>query len=193
MTARRFLAGVALLLAACTTAACAQVVSGSGTIAADVPTGGGELTGAPTVSGSVPAPTRTSSSNSPSSSDSDDDASNRVCQALDRSAVEDLFGTEVSFGRSSTSGCQIRADDGRSMIVAVFEYLKLSEYKKSGSTKLTVAGNPAVKTSSTIIYVARGSDPDAAGLIAAYFAGLRDGGEAVATKVLELVVPKFPK
>jgi len=193
MTARRFLAGVALLLAACTTAACAQVVPGSGTIAADVPTGGGQPTGAPTVSGSMPAPTETSSSNSPSRSGSDDDASNQVCQALDRSAVEHLFGTEVSFGRSSTSGCQIRADDGRSMIVAVFDYLKLSEYKKSGSTKLTVAGNPAVKTSTTVIYVARGGDPDAAGLIAAYFAGLRDGGEAIATKVLELVVPKFRK
>jgi hypothetical protein len=50
-----------------------------------------------------------------------------------------------------------------------------------------------VKTSTTIIYVARGSDPAAAGLVAAYFAGLRDGGDQLATKILEQVVPKFPK
>lgn len=198
MTARRILAGVALLFAACTTAACAQVVSGTGTIAADVPAGGGGLPTA-TATGSAPTPTETSSSSSSSSSSSpsptgsgSDDPS-PVCQALDKSAVETAFGTGVTFGRSSSSGCQIRADDGRSMIVAVFDYLKLSEYKKADSTDLTVGGNPAVKTSTTIIYVARGKDPNAAGLIAAYFAGLRDGGDAVATKVLEQVVPKFPK
>jgi hypothetical protein len=79
------------------------------------------------------------------------------------------------------------------MIIAVFDYLKLTEYKKSDTTDLTVAGHPAVKTSTTIIYVARSKDPAGAGLVAAYFAGLRDGGDAIATKVLELVVPKFQK
>lgn len=197
MTARRILAGVALLLAACTTAACAQVVSGTGTVASDVQAGGGGL-GTPTATGSTPSPTETSSSSSssspsPSSTGSGSDDPSPVCQALDKSAVETAFGTGVSFGRSSSSGCQIRGDDGRSMIVAVFDYLKLSEYKKAGSTDITVGGNPAVRTQSTIIYVARGKDPNAAGLIAAYFAGLRDGGDAVATKILEMVVPKFPK
>ena len=196
MTARRILAGLALLFAACTTAACAQVVSGTGTVASDVQSGGGGITSSPSASGSSPSPTETmtsTSSPSPSSSASGSDAPSPVCLALDKSAVETAFGTGVTFGRSSSSGCQIRADDGRSMIVAVFDYLKLSEYKKADSTDLTVAGHPAVRTSTTIIYVARGTDPEAAGLIAAYFAGLRDGGDAIAKKVLELVVPKFPK
>ena len=198
MTARRILAGVALLFAASTAAACAQVVDGTGTIAADVPAGGGGITGSPSLTSSPsPDETESSSSSAPStsssSSSSGGDESSPVCDAMDKKAVESAFGTSVSFGRSQSSGCQLRASDGRSMIVAVFDYLKLSEYKKADSTDLTVAGHPAVKTSTTIIYVARGSDPDAAGLVAAYFAGLRDGGDAVATKILELVVPKFPK
>ena len=80
------------------------------------------------------------------------------------------------------------------MIVAVFDYLKLSEYKKADTTDLTVAGHPAVKTSTTIIYVGPQHRPRTAnGLVAAYFAGLRDGGDVIATKVLELVVPKYAK
>jgi hypothetical protein len=204
MTARRILAGLALLIAACTTAACAQVVSGTGTVASDVQSGGGGL-GTPSPSGSMSTPDETessssssssmpSTSSSSSSSGGGSDDPSPVCQALDKSAVQSAFGgSEVTFGRSSSSGCQIRAADGRSMIVAVFDYLKLTEYKKADSTDLTVAGNPAVKTATTIIYVARGKDPNAAGLIAAYFAGLRDGGDAIAVKVLEMVVPKFPK
>jgi hypothetical protein len=198
MTARRILAGIALLLAACTTTACAQVVTGSGQAAPDLQ--GGTITSSPTggstPTGSDPSSDPTSSAPSPSGSDDgaggDDDPS-PVCTAMSQSAVESLFGTGVSFGRSSSSGCQIRADDGRSMIVAVFDYLKLSEYKKSDTTDLTVAGHPAVKTPTTIIYVARGSSPDGNGLVAAYFANLRDGGDAIATKILELVVPKFAK
>jgi hypothetical protein len=194
MTARRILAGAALLLAACTTAACAQVVAGTGTVASDVQ--GGKVTASPT--GSAPTPTGssstpTSSTPSPSSSGDDSGDPSPVCQAMNQSAVEGLFGTGVSFGRSSSSGCQIRADDGRSMIVAVFDYLKLTEYKKADTTDLTVAGHPAVKTSTTIIYVARSTDPSANGLVAAYFAGLRDGGDVIAAKVLELVVPKYSK
>jgi hypothetical protein len=198
MTARRMLAGLGLLLAACTTAACAQVVSGTGSAAPDVQ---GQVTASP--SGSPTSSGDSSSSPSPSTSasaSSDDGGSDNgggdtspVCQALDKSAVESVFGSSVSFGRSSSSGCQIEAVDGRSMIVAVFDYLKLSEYKKPDTTDLTVAGHPAVKTSTTIIYVARSDNPDAAGLVAAYFAGLRDGGDVIATKILEQVVPKFPK
>lgn len=198
MTARRILAGLALLLAACTTAACAQVVTGSGSAAPDLQ--GGTITASPTGS----APTDSSSpASSPSASSSDDngtgsggngsDSPSPVCQALDKSAIESAFGSSVSFGRSSSSGCQIEAEDGRSMIVAVFDYLKLSEYKKPDTTDLTVAGHPALKTPTTIIYVSRTTNSDSAGLVAAYFAGLRDGGDAIATKVLEQVVPKFAK
>ncbi len=199
MTARRLLAALGPLLAACTTAACAQVVGGTGSAAPDIQ---GQVTASP--SGS-PTSSDDSSSSSPSasaSSSSDSggtdngggaDDTSPVCQALDKSAVESAFGSSVSFGRSSSSGCQIEAEDGRSMIVAVFDYLKLSAYKKPDTTDLTVAGHPAVKTSTTIIYVARGNNPDAAGLVAAYFAGLRDGGDVIATKILEQVVAKFPK
>jgi hypothetical protein len=194
MTARRILAGLALLLAACTTAACAQVVTGSGSAAPDLQ--GGTITASPTDS----APTDSNSpAPSPSASSSDDsggngsDSPSPVCLALDKSAIESAFGSSVSFGRSSSSGCQIEAEDGRSMIVAVFDYLKLSEYKKPDTTDLTVAGHPALKTSTTIIYVSRTTNPDSAGLVAAYFAGLRDGGDAIATNVLEQVVPKFAK
>jgi len=198
MTARRVLAGLGLLLAACTTTACAQVVSGTGSAAPDIQ---GQVTaspsGSPTSPGGSPSSSASPSAASSSDSGGDDngggDETSPVCQALDKSAVESAFGTSVSFGRSSSSGCQIEAADGRSMIVAVFDYLKLSDYKKPDTTDLTVAGHPAVKTPTTIIYVARGTDPDTPGLIAAYFAGLRDGGDVIATKILEQVVPKFPK
>ena len=200
MTARRILAGLGLLLAAYTTAACAQVVSGTGSAAPGIQ---GQVTASPSGSPTPSDDPSSSSSPSPSASSSSDgggddnggggDDTSPVCQALDKSAVESAFGSSVSFGRSSSSGCQIEAQDGRSMIVAVFDYLKLSEYKKPDTTDLTVAGHPAVKTPTTIIYVARSANPDAAGIVAAYYAGLRDGGDAVATKILEQVVPKFPK
>ena len=205
MTARRMLAGLGLLLAACATAACAQVVTGTGSAAPGIQ---GQVARAVRLPTSSDDPS-SSSSPSPSASSSSDSAgddngsggnngggrddTSAVCQALDKSAVESAFGSSVSFGRSSSSGCQIEAQDGRSMIVAVFDYLKLSEYKKPDTTDLTVAGHPAVKTPTTIIYVARSANPDAAGIVAAYYAGLRDGGDAVATKILEQVVPKFPK
>lgn len=199
MTARRILAGCALLLAACTTAACAQVVTGTGTVAADVQ-GGGSITSSPSPSASStddsssdPSTTASSPSSSSSSSSGSSGETSAVCQALNKSTVEGLFGTTVSFGRSSSSGCQLQAEDGRSMIIAVFDYLKLSEYKKADTTDLTVAGHPGVKTSTTIIYVSRGSSADTNGLVAAYFAGLRDGGDKLAAKILEMVVPKFAK
>lgn len=193
MTARRILAGLALLLAVPTAAACAQVVPGTGTIAADAQTGGGAPTGSPSPS-PTDEPTSTSdSSSAPSPSPSGSGGTSPVCQALDKSAVESAVGTSVTFSASPSSGCKIRADDGRSMIVAVFDYLKLSEYKRSGSTELTVGGYPAVRTSTTIIYVGRSKDPTAAGLLAAYFSGLRDGGDTTAAKVLELLIPKYKK
>lgn len=176
MTARRTLAGLALLLAVPAAAACARVVPGSGTLADDVQVAGptGSSAPSPSASGSV---ARTSP----------------VCEALDQDAVESAFGTSVTFGRSQGSGCQIRADDGRSMVVAVFDYLKLSEYRRPDSTELTVGGYPAVRTSATILYVGRSKDPAAAGLLAAYFGGLRDGGEPIATRVLELLIPQYAR
>ena len=193
MTARRILAGLALLLVVPTVVACAQVVPGSGTIAADAQVGGGGPTGSATPTPTdEPTSSSSSPSSSPSGSDSGDDTS-PVCQALDKAAVEAAFGTSVTFRRSQSSGCQLRADDGRSMIVAVFDYLKLSEYKKPGSTELAIGGYPAVRTSTTIIYVGRSKDPQAPGLLAAYFSGLRDGGDPLATKVLELLIPKYAR
>jgi hypothetical protein len=201
MTARRMLAGLGLLLAACTTAACAQVVSGSGSADPDIQS---RITASPTDAPTSSDDSSSAPSTSSSSSDSDDNGDDNnsggssgdtsaVCQALDKSAVESAFGGSVSFGRSSSSGCQIEAQDGRSMIIAIFDYLKLSEYKKGDTTDLTVAGHPGLKTATTIIYVSRSTSPDSPGLIATYFAGLRDGGDTIATKVLEQVVPKFSK
>lgn len=192
MTARRILAGLALLLAVPTGAACAQVVPGSGTLAADAQVAGGGPTGSAAPSPTGEPTSSSSPSSSPSASGSGGETS-PVCQALDKAAVEAALGTSVTLGRSQSSGCQLRADDGRSMIVAVFEYLQLSEYKKPGSTELTIGGHPAIRTSTTIIYVGRSKDPQAEGLLAAYFSGLRDGGEPIAVKVLELLIPKYAK
>ena len=194
MMARGILAGLTLLVAVPTAAACAQVVAGNGTIAADAQTGGRPTASSAPSPTEAPDPSESSSMPSPSSSPSGSGAgTSPVCQALDKRAVESAFGTSVSFSRSRSSGCQIRADDGRSMILAVFDYLKLSEYKRPGSTELTVGGYPAVRTSTTIIYVGRSKDPEAAGLLAAYFSGLREGGEPIATKVLELLIPAYKK
>jgi len=194
MTARRILVGFALLTAAAGAAACAQVVPGTGTIAADA-RAGGDPTGSssPSSSPSSGDSTESPSSSSPSPSSSSSGGTSPVCQALDKGAVEDAFGTSVTFNRSQSSGCQIRADDGRSMIVAVFDYLTLSEYKKAGSTELEVGGHPAIRTSTTIIYVGRSKDPDAEGLLAAYFSGLRDSGDAIAVKVLAQLIQKYAK
>ncbi|MFL6127871.1 MAG: DUF3558 family protein [Mycobacteriales bacterium] len=189
MTARRTLAGLALLLAVPAAAACARVVPGSGTLADDVQVAGPTGSSAPSPSDGSGSSTLTPS---PSASGSVARTS-PVCEALDQDAVESAFGTSVTFGRSQGSGCQIRADDGRSMVVAVFDYLKLSEYRRPDSTELTVGGYPAVRTSATILYVGRSKDPAAAGLLAAYFGGLRDGGEPIATRVLELLIPQYAR
>jgi hypothetical protein len=183
------LVALALLLAATGAVACAQVVPGNGTLAADARSGG-----RPTASSS-PSPTESSSPSSSSSSPSPSTSggTSPVCQALDEAAVESAFGAGVTLSRSQSSGCQIRADDGRSMIVAVFDYLTLSEYEKADSTKLKVGGYPAIRTTSTIIYVGRSMDPAAEGLLAGYFSGLRDGGDTIAVKVLEQLIAKYHK
>jgi hypothetical protein len=184
MAPPRILAGFALLLAAAGGAACAQVVPGSGSLAADAPPGG-TPTGSATPSvapGSTGSPTAGSAA-----------AASPVCRSLDRNALEQAFGSPVTLNRSQSSGCQIRAEDGRSMIVAVFDYLTLAEYKKTDTTDLIVAGYPAIRTTTTIIYVGRSHDPAAEGLLAAYFGGLDDGGDAIVVKVLEQLVKKYAK
>lgn len=189
MTGRRTLAGFTLLLAAATAAGCAQVVPGNGTLAADA-----QVAGDPTGSAS-PSPTAqpTDTPTSTPSSSPGSGGTSPVCQALDESAIEDAFGTSVTLVRSQSTGCRIRADDGRSAIVAVFDYLRLSEYRKPGTTDLQVGGHPAVRTATTIIYVARSKQPDTPGLLAAYFGGLGQGGDALAVKLLEQLLTKYAK
>ena len=192
MTGRRMLAGFVLLLAAATAAGCAQEVAGTGTLASDARIGGG---GGPTGSPS-PSPSPTSEpTDTPSATPSATSTSgpSPVCQALDEPAVEAAFGTSVTLSRSQSSGCQIRADDGRSAVVAVFDYLTLSEYKKPGSTDLQVGVHPAIRTSTTIIYVARSKEPTSPGLLAAYFGGMGEGGDAIAVKLLEQLLKTYSK
>ncbi|HYT10250.1 MAG TPA: DUF3558 family protein, partial [Mycobacteriales bacterium] len=186
MTPPRILAGFALLLAA-GTAACAQVVPGNGSLAAD------ERTGSSPTGSTSPSSTDESTGSPASGSSASADSTNPVCESLDRDALQQAFGAPVTLSRSQSSGCQIRAEDGRSMIVAVFDYLTLAEYKKPDTTDLSVGGHPALRTTTTIIYVGRSLDPTGEGLLAAYFSGLRDGGEAIAVKVLEQLVKKYPK
>ena len=106
MTARRILAGLALLLAAPTAAACAQVVPGSGTIAADAQVGtGGEPTGSASPA-PTDEPTSSSSGSSPAPSGSASAGeTSPVCQALDKGAVESAFGTPVTFTCGDAAMC----------------------------------------------------------------------------------------
>src|ERR671921_38799 len=105
MTARRMLAGLGLLLAACTTAACAQVVTGTGSAAPDIQA---QITASP--SGSPTSTDDSSSAPSISSSSSSDDDDNGgsssddtspVWQAVDQYAGGTAFGSRGPFGRSS--------------------------------------------------------------------------------------------
>jgi hypothetical protein len=194
MTARRILTGLALLLTATGAAGCAREIPGTGTIAADArlgpqTTAGPSPTDSPTGSPSAD-PSSPSASPSPSSTGGGTSA---VCQALDEAALEEAFGTTVTLSRSQNTGCQVRASDGRSAIVAVFDYLTLTEYKRSGSTELSVGGHPALRTSTTIIYVARSRDPSAEGLLAAYFSGLGDEGDKLAVTMLEQLLGRYSK
>jgi hypothetical protein len=116
-----------------------------------------------------------------------------VCKALDKDAAEKAFGTSVSFKDSQQTGCQITAENGDSMIVAVFDFLTLAEYKHGSFTDLTVGGHPGVRTDSNILYVARSQDPADEGLLAAYFSGLGPDGEKIATTMLEQLLKKYAK
>jgi hypothetical protein len=191
MVARRTLAFLVALLAATFVAGCAQSVTGTATFA------GGDSGGGPTGSSS---PTETESpGESPSSSPSTSESSSgggetsEVCAALDKPEVERLLGGTVTLERSQSSGCQIRASSGKSMIVAVFDFLTLTEYKKGQFQELQVDGHPAVRTDSNIMYVARSSDPDDDGLLAAYYSGLGTGGDNIASALLAQLLKKYAK
>lgn len=190
MVGRRAVATLAVLLAATFVAGCRETITGRGTLAEDAmrPGGGGSTsTESPSTGGS------SSASPAGPESSSGGEGTNEVCQALEKSAVEKAFGASVSFEDSQTTGCQIAAENGNSMIVAVFDFLTLAEYKRGSFNELTVAGHPGVRTDSNIIYVGRSQNPADAGLLAAYFSGLGTDGERIATAVLELLLGKFSK
>jgi Protein of unknown function (DUF3558) len=180
--ARRVLACLAAALTAAFTAAllggCVQTVAGQGTFAGG--TAGPDSTEVPTGTGS------------PSAAPSEDDTG-RVCAALDRQALQRLIGAPVELTKSQSSGCQLTGSNGKSMIVAVFDYLTLNEYKKGRYRELRVGGHPAVSTDSNVIYVARSSHPDDDGLLAAYFSGLGDNGDRIAVAVLQQLLTKFSR
>lgn len=192
MVARRTLVVVAALFATAFVAGCAQSVSGQGTFA------GGTSVPSPTDSPSEspsdsPSPSGSESSPSPSGSGASGDDTNPVCAALDKGAIEELLGTSVTLKKSQSSGCQIRGSNGKSMIVAVFDYLTLTEYKKGQYKSLQIDGHPALSTNSNIIYVSRSADADQNGLLAAYFSGLDADGDQIATAVLSQLLRKYSR
>jgi len=193
MVARRAVAALAVLLAAVFVAGCARTVSGRGTLAEDAvrPSGGGGPTTTESPSGSPSG--SPSASPSESSSSGGGGGTNAVCRALERNAVETAFGSSVSLKDSQQTGCQITADDGNSMIVAVFDFLTLAEYKRGSFKNLTVDGHPGLRTEANIIYVARSQSPSDEGLLAAYFSGLGSDGERIATAMLQLLLKKYSK
>jgi len=190
MVGRRAVAILAVLLAAAFATGCGKTIAGRGTLAEDAvrPSGGG------TTSTEPPSPGDSPSASPPGSeSPSGGEDTNEVCRALDKDVVEKAFGASVSLADSQTTGCQITAENGNSMIVAVFDFLTLDEYKRGSFSELTVAGHPGVRTDSNIIYVGRSQNPSDEGLLAAYFSGLGADGERIATAVLELLLGKFSK
>jgi hypothetical protein len=152
--------------------------------------GGGPVT---TESPSESSSESPSESPSGSPSDTGGPGTNEVCRALDKGEVEKAFGSSVALKDSQQTGCQITAANGDSMIVAVFDFLTLAEYKRGSFKDVTVDGHPGVRTDSNIIYVARSHNPSDEGLLAAYYSGLGTEGERIATKMLELLLRKYAK
>jgi Protein of unknown function (DUF3558) len=188
MVARRVLAYLAALITAALVAGCAQSVAGQASFAGGAAPGG--QSPSETASGSSSAsPTETESSSGSSSGDD----TNEVCSALDKSEVERLLGASVTLKQSQSTGCQISGSNGKSLIVAVFDFLTLSEYKKGQFKNLNVGGHPAIRTESNIIYVARSDNPTSEGLLAAYFSGLGDAGDSIASALLTQLLKKYAK
>jgi hypothetical protein len=194
MVARRTLAFLAALLTAAFVAGCAQSVTGHASFAGgDLgPTGSASATSTGDSSGS--SDSSSSDSTSPSGSDSSSSGdTNAVCDALDKGQVQQLLGATVTLKQSQASGCQITADNGKSLIVAVFDFLTLAEYKRGTFQNVQVGGHPGVRTDSNIIYVARSTDPQAEGLLAAYYSGLGGGGDSIASALLAQLLKKYAK
>jgi hypothetical protein len=197
MVARRWVATLALLSVAFLGAGCAKEIGGNGSPDQAVSgQGGGDdgLNGSGTAAPSTaPAPVTPSggSGGSGGSGDSDDGETSEVCAALDKSAVDKAFGSSVRLERSQSSGCRIVAADNRSMIVAVFDALTLTEYKRGKYTNVTISGHPGVRTSADIMYVSRGTSPSSRGLLAAYYSGLGDTGTSIATVLMTQLVAKY--
>jgi hypothetical protein len=198
MVARRTLAFLVALLAAAFVAGCAQTVTGHASFAQS---GGEGPTGSTSPSSSddspsdspSPSPSESESSSSSSSGSGSGDDTNAVCAALDKAEIERLLGGSVTLKQSQSTGCQISASNGKSLIVAVFDFLTLSEYKKGSYKNLKVSGHPGIRTDSNIIYVARSTDPAAEGLLAAYFSGLSGNGDSVASSLLAQLLKKYSK
>jgi hypothetical protein len=190
--ARRVLALLAALSAAALVAGCAKTVAGRASFAGGAvpaPTQSPAESDKPTTE---PSETESTSESSSSSSSGTDDA-NAVCSALDKGEVEKLLGSSVTLKQSQTTGCQVTASNGKSLIVAVFDFLTLNEYKKEQFQNLKVGGHPAIRTDSNIIYVARSNNPADEGLLAAYYSGLGDGGDNVAAALLAQLLKKYAK
>jgi hypothetical protein len=196
MVARRVVAFFAALFAAALVAGCAKTVSGQGTYAEGSsvqPTSTDDTsTDGPTDEPSTGSTDSSSSSDDGGSSGGDDDT-NAVCSALDKGEVERLLGSSVTLKQSQSTGCQITASNGKSLIVAVFDFLTLAEYKKGQYSDLRVGGHPAIRTDSNIIYVARSADPAAEGLLAAYYSGLGGSGDNIASSLLAELLKKYAK
>lgn len=200
MVLRRVLAAFAMACAATFVAACAQTVSGSGQIAAGVITPGPNGSDSPSASGSDSPSDSPSESSSDSTSSTDSSPSstpsagaNEVCQAVDLQNAGKAFGASATKENTDTGSCRVVASDGRSITVAKYEYLQLSDYKKGPYKSVTIGGNPAVvKTGDDILYLARSKNPNGSGLLAAYYSG-QSNGEKVSTAILSQVLSRFRK
>jgi hypothetical protein len=209
MVARRTLALLVALITAAFVAGCAQTVTGHASFA-DAAGGGGTPTSSDSTSPDSTdtssgdstdssSPPETSDSSGSGSTDSSTDSSSgsgddksAVCAALDKSEVERLLGGSVTLRDSQSTGCQITSSNGKSLIVAVFDFLTLAEYKKGSFTNLTVGGHPAIRTDSNIIYCARSTNPADEGLLAAYYSGLGDNGQ-IASALLARLLKKYSR
>jgi hypothetical protein len=211
MVARRTLALLVALITAAFVAGCAQTVTGHASFA-DSAGGGGTPTSSDSSSPSTDSsssdgsgsssPDTTDSTDSSGSTDtssgstdssgSDDGDKSDVCGALDKGEVERLLGGSVTLKKSQSTGCQVTSSNGKSLIVAVFDFLTLAEYKKGTFTNLKVGGHPAIRTDSNIIYCARSTNPADDGLLAAYYSGLGDNGQ-VASALLAQLLKKYSR
>ena len=162
---------------------CVRSVAGNGTMAE-----GSSVLVPPTDSAAS-----TGAAGGATGSDAASSGTSAVCQVLDKAKLAKVFDETVTLGRSQSSGCVITGSAGRSMIVAVFDALRLADYKRGTYATLTVTGHQAVRTTTDILYVARATSGDTSGLVAVYFSGMGADGVAAATVVASQLLEKFGK